>query len=269
MAGVLVAGLLALSACSATTGEGAGEGDGMGMRLPGPTAGFDYQLGGAYDPPAGVTTVARDRTAPPAGVGYDICYVNGFQTQPGESEDVARRHPELLVRMEGAPLADPGWPDEYLFDTSTPETRAALAAMVGPWIEGCRDAGYDAVEIDNLDSFSRSEGRLTAEDNLALAAEYVRLAHGLGLAIAQKNAAELVDRGRAAGFDFAVTESCAEFAECDVYADAYPVVLDIEYDEDGFDAACAARLAGVATILRDPLLAPPSDPAYRYAACEP
>ena len=47
----------------------------------------DYQLGAAYPPPDGVEIVARARTAsPPPGV-YAICYINGFQTQPGEDWD--------------------------------------------------------------------------------------------------------------------------------------------------------------------------------------
>ncbi|WP_250983997.1 endo alpha-1,4 polygalactosaminidase [Rhizobium sp. CG4] len=40
----------------------------------------DYQLGGSYEPPLGVTVVARDSTAMPAEGLYNICYVNGFQT---------------------------------------------------------------------------------------------------------------------------------------------------------------------------------------------
>src|SRR5690606_24638737 len=45
---------------------------------------LDYQLGGAYDVADDVTVVVRDREAPPAGVVLDVCYVNAFQTQPGD-----------------------------------------------------------------------------------------------------------------------------------------------------------------------------------------
>ena len=48
-----------------------------------PTEGrFDYQLGGAYPLPAGVTVVVRDRQDAPAANAYSICYVNGFQASP-------------------------------------------------------------------------------------------------------------------------------------------------------------------------------------------
>ena len=43
----------------------------------------DYQLGGPRSVPDDVGIVVRDRRAPAAGR-YDVCYVNGFQTQPGE-----------------------------------------------------------------------------------------------------------------------------------------------------------------------------------------
>ncbi|MFD5214246.1 endo alpha-1,4 polygalactosaminidase [Microbacterium sp. NPDC058345] len=244
--------------------------DAAEVTLPAPGAGFDYQLGGAYPPPAGVTVVARDRLQEPAGAGYDICYVNGFQTQPDASADTAAEHPELIVHVDGKPLADPGWPDEFLFDTSTPAKRDALVAMVGPWIAGCRDAGYAAVEIDNLDSYTRSEGRLTREDNMALAAEYARLAHEAGLAIAQKNTAEHASRLAEIGYDFAITESCQRYDECGAYADVYTVVLDIEYvDElgaDGFAQACADP-SRPTMILRDHDLRMPEDAGYVYRAC--
>src|SRR5690606_26118090 len=93
----------------------------------------------------------------------------------------------------------------------------------------------------------RSGGQLTVEDNLELAGKLVAVAHDQGLAAAQKNAAEEAERGRdEAGFDFAITESCAAWAECDLYTEAYGAenVLAVEYPEDlesvglTFDEVC-------------------------------
>jgi len=42
----------------------------------------DYQLGGAAEPEPNVGIVVRDRTDPPAAGRFNVCYVNGFQTQP-------------------------------------------------------------------------------------------------------------------------------------------------------------------------------------------
>ena len=80
------------------TGGGSGS-DGSGSSaLPTPGAAFDYQLGGAYTPPAGVTVVSRDRTATPASGLYNICYVNGFQIQPDEASWWQAQHPDLILR---------------------------------------------------------------------------------------------------------------------------------------------------------------------------
>jgi len=44
------------------------------VALPPVNAGFDYQIGGAYPLPAGVTVVSRDWRDAPAG-DYAVCYV--------------------------------------------------------------------------------------------------------------------------------------------------------------------------------------------------
>jgi hypothetical protein len=267
----VVASAAALVGCAAP-GSGSSS-ESTGPELPPAGAAFDYQLGGAYPPPDGVEVVARDRTVTPAGVGYDICYVNGFQTQPDASADWLADHPELLVHVDGEPLADPGWPDEYLLDASNDAKRTEIAGIVGPWIEGCARDGYDAVEIDNLDSFTRSAGAFGLEAATALASEYVRLAHDAGLAIGQKNAAEHAERMHSAGFDFAVTESCMVYDECAAYTDIYDVVLDVEYTdelgEDGFAGACGRGPSDrpSSMILRDPLLIPAGDPDHTYTRC--
>ncbi|GAA1114789.1 endo alpha-1,4 polygalactosaminidase [Nocardiopsis metallicus] len=242
-----------------------------------PEGGFDYQLGGAYPPPAGVTTVVRDSAAEPAPGLYSVCYVNGFQTQPGDLGRWSEETPELLLRDEdGEPITDPGWPDEVLLDTSTAEGRERISQVLAATVDRCADAGFDAVEFDNLDSYLRSGGRLTADDNLALAARLVALAHRHGLAAAQKNTAEEAERGRReAGFDFAVTESCAAWAECALYTDVYGPdnVLAVEYpaelEEAGLalGAVCAHVSTPSRTVLRDPGLVASDEPGYLHDTC--
>jgi hypothetical protein len=256
---VALVGALLLAGCS-------GEVTADAPDLPPSGAGFDYQLAGAYPAPEGVSVVARDSTAEPAGAGYDICYVNGFQTQPGESEDWLLTRPHLLLHDDDDPVADPDWPDEYLLDTSTALNRSTILALRGTAITACAEAGYHAVEIDNLDSYTRSAERLTIENNIALAAGYADLAHRLGLAIAQKNGS--TDSGRLrdeVGFDFVIAEDCAQFEECAAYTDAYgDLVFDIEYDADFLAAACEAVGSAV---LRDVGLVVADDPAYVFQSC--
>lgn len=237
------------------------------LRLPPANGSLDYQLGGPYGPPPGVEIVSRDRTASPAPGLYNICYVNGFQTQPGEEPFWLEDHPTLVLRdSSGAPVIDPDW-DEMLLDVTTPAKRAELAAVVGDWIAGCALAGFDAVEIDNLDTYSRSGGLIDQEDAVAFMRLLSDRAHAEGIAIAQKNSGEIVDRRAEMGTDFAVVEECNRYSECDVFTGAYgDRVLIIEYRRADFDRGCAAY-PELSIVLRDLNLTTPGDGAYVYDGC--
>lgn len=218
----------------------------------------DYQLGGAYTPAAGVNVVARDRTADPLPGVYSICYLNAFQTQPGESADW---DPDLLLRDDaGEPVTDPEWPDENLLDISTADKRARIAERVGAWIDECADDGFAGVEFDNLDVATRSDGRLADADALDLAGLLVDRAHGAGLQAGQKNYGDHAAALRARGFDFAVAEECAQYDECSLYTRAYgAAVIDIEYVENQdvpFADVCAEPQRPEGIVLRDRDLAP-------------
>jgi Glycoside-hydrolase family GH114 len=235
------------------------------LTLPSPSGAFDYQLGCAYAVPAEVSVVVRDRMAPADPNVYAICYVNAFQTQPGS--DWSGPLDDLILRdSRGRPMSDPAWPDEYLLDISTPERRRRLTALVGAWIEGCAAAGFDAVELDNLDSYDRSGRRLTVEHAQAYAAELIRVAHENLLAVAQKNASERSPHFHALGFDFAISEQCWENDECEQYTAEYGErVFDVEYDTSAFERGCNARRAPV-PLLRDLELVSPG-PGYVRREC--
>ena len=231
----------------------------------------DYQLGGAYTPAAEVTLVVRDSTAEPAPGLYNVCYVNGFQTQPGDSDAWLAEHPELVLRTAaGKPVVDPGWPDEYILDVSTEAKREAIADIMAGTMATCAERGFDAVELDNLDSYSRSGGALDLDDTVAAAHLYVERGHALGLAVGQKNTAELEARGRdEIGFDFAIVEECGYWEECDVFTDVYgSAVFAIEYPDDGdFAATCAVPGRPANMVLRDHDLVTPSHEDYVYERC--
>ncbi|MCT4352021.1 endo alpha-1,4 polygalactosaminidase [Streptomyces sp. Je 1-79] len=235
---------------------------------PEPHVGFDYQIGGPYPPPPGVGAVSRDRTAKPADGLYNICYVNAFQAQPDATGWWQENHPDLLLRdAAGKPVVDEDW-DEALFDVSTPAKRERLIAVVGAWIDGCATAGYQAVEADNLDSYERSGGRLTLEHDLAFARLLVDRAHAAGLAIGQKNAADLAPRGRSLGFDFAVAEECGQYDECGPYATAYDNrVLVIEYEPAGLTRACEGWGRTLSVVLRDTGVRPAGETGYVRSTC--
>ncbi len=260
---VLVAAALAVSAVPA---------HGEAPQPPPADATADYQLGGGYATTADVVT--RDRTDAPTGR-YDICYVNAFQTQPGELAWWRAHHRHLLLRKAGQLVRDAGWPDEVLLDTRTVQRRAGIARVLARWTAGCARHGFDAVEPDNLDSWTRSRHLLTRAGNLDLARRLVAAAHRQGLAVAQKNTAELTARQvRSAGFDFAVAEDCQVYDECGVYRRRYgDHVIEVEYagpggaGRTGFDAACAARGDVWSIVLRDRDLRTPGERGYLHDAC--
>jgi hypothetical protein len=239
----------------------------VNVTLPPVNAGLDYQLGGAYALPDGVTVVSRDRNDPPAASAYNVCYVNGFQIQQEEEPEWMSAHPELILRDAGGDLViDTGW-DEWLIDIRTPEKRAAVAEIVGAWIEKCAADGFDAVEIDNLDSYSRSNGLLDPEDAIATMRLFADTAHAVNLAIAQKNSSELVPRRNDMATDFAVIEECNRWDECDAYTAGYGEhVLIIEYRMQDFTKGCAAY-PGLSIVYRDVKLRMPGDTSYRYQGC--
>lgn len=235
--------------------------------LPPGNADFDYQIGGPYSPPQGVSVVSRDRSAEPAPGLYNLCYVNGFQTQPGESNFWLTQHPDLLLRDEkGEAVIDPDW-NEMLFDTTTAEKRAALAVIVGEWIEGCARDGFDAVEIDNLDTYSRSNGRISQENNVAFMRLLSDVGHAHGLAMGQKNSAEILDRAGEMGTDFAVAEECNRYKECGDYVDVYgDLVFVIEYRDQDFEFGCE-NFPQLSIVRRDLDVSTPDEASYVHDAC--
>ncbi|MFE4689816.1 endo alpha-1,4 polygalactosaminidase [Streptomyces sp. NPDC056749] len=274
LASVLGAGLL--TGCAGTGGDSGGDEPTRATSSADillPTAGmpFDYQIGGGYTPPEGVRAISRDREDDPASGQYNVCYVNAFQTQPGALKWWQDTHPDLLLRDgDGEMIIDEGW-DEVLLDTSTADRRTQLEEIVGEWIDGCAESGFQAVEPDNLDSFERSKGKLTQDDNAAFAQALAERAHGDGLAIGQKNTTDLLDRHEEIGFDFAVAEECAQFDECGDYADAYDDrVFAIEYEGEGdvgFDESCSSWGDRISLVLRDLDVLPAGEKGHVFRTC--
>jgi hypothetical protein len=242
---------------------------------------FDYQIGGDYPPPSGVTVVSRDWFAgrDARGGRYTICYVNAFQTQDDERgvdrPDERSNWPRRLVLHKLGD--DPNWGGEFLIDISSPAKRAAAARHVRPMVDRCARKGFEAVEFDNLDSWTRFDGTPLANRvpfGRRAAIAYAELltdhAHGRGLAVAQKNTLEL---GRHAalhriGFDFAIAEQCGRYHECRAFTAMYGRhVIVIEYGRRGFRAACTTVGQRVSVVLRDVPVSIPGSATYRYRAC--
>jgi hypothetical protein len=143
--------------------------------------------------------------------------------------------------------------------------------VLGPVVSGCADKGFDAVEVDNFDTFTRFSD-VDRAGAIELARSFARIAHDRGLAIGQKNAAESTETGRREiGFDFAVAEECATYRECDQYRKAYgDHVLQIEYTDDlpmPFRDVCSSPDRAPLTILRDRDLVPKGTDGFTYQQC--
>jgi hypothetical protein len=232
-------------------------------------AGVDYQIGGAYTPPSGVSIVERDNADSPASGKWNVCYINGFQTQPGESGKFASDL--ILHNSSGKAVGDPDWPGEYLLDTSNTATRAGILAVLDGVIDTCASKGFDAVEFDNLDSYTRSGKLLTADNNIAMAKLFVAYAHSKGLWAAQKNTVELSQRLHdEAGFDFAIAEECVQWSECSGYTEVYGgKAFDVEYSDNSLSLSqvCASSQRMASTVYRDRDLVAKGSSGYVYGTC--
>ncbi|SCD45907.1 hypothetical protein GA0115240_10945 [Streptomyces sp. DvalAA-14] len=235
------------------------------VTLPPAHAGFDYQIGGGYTPPAGVSVVSRDHDDSPAAGLYNICYVNAFQTQEGAESDWDADL--LLHNAKGKVVKDPDW-DEAILDIRTASNRQRIADKVDGWIDQCAAKGFQAVEPDNFDTYTRFPSYLTQAE----AESYIQLlsahAHSKNLAIAQKNTAELSGDHAVNGLDFAIAEECADYSECGDYTSAYGNhVIVIEYTAKGLSKACSGYGSTLSIVQRDEDVVPKGTSGYVRKTC--
>lgn len=275
---IVAAVALALLAAGVLPARGAA----ADWEAPPANATFDYQIGGDYPLPDGVTVVSRDWFigSAPAGA-YGICYVNAYQTQADEAgvdrpDERSNWPADLVLSALGD---DPNWGGEYLIDVSTAEKRAEAAAWVKPMLETCASKGFRAVEFDNLDSWTRFEGTPVAgqvpfgrAEAVAYAALLVADAHALGLAAAQKNTVELTasEAREQIGFDFAIAEECGRWKECGGYRALYgDLVFVIEYRLKDYKKDCKKKKLrkALSIVLRDIDVTTPESKSYVYRAC--
>ncbi len=70
-------------------------------------------------------------------------------------------HNDLILKdASGNLVYDTEW-NELMFDIRTADKRTRLLAIVQTWIQRCADSEFQAVEIDNLDTYSRSNNLIS------------------------------------------------------------------------------------------------------------
>ena len=115
-------------------------------------------------------------------------------------------------------------------------------------IDGCAEKGYEAVEYDNLDSWTRFDGTPLARkvpfgkrDALAFAKLLAKRAHARrpGGRPEEHRRRHPGGRREKVGFDFAIAEECARYGECGRYRRVHgDEVIVIEYRRKDFNRAC-------------------------------
>ena len=202
--------------------------------------------------------------APAPGL-YNICNINAYQA---ESDAETDWDADLLLRdADGKVVHDTDW-DEAVLDIRTAAKRERIAARLDTWIDACAAKGYQAVEPDNYDSFTRFPSSLKAAQAEALMKRLAAHAHAEGLAIAQKNTAELVSDRASLGLDFAIVEECAEYDECGEFADAFDDnVLMVEYTKKGLTTACATWSSTLSVVRRDEEVEPEGADGFLRETC--
>jgi hypothetical protein len=90
----------------------------------------------------------------------------------------------------------------------------ALAPILGARLDQCRSKGFDAVDAEDVDTYTRATGfPLTAADQLRFNRWLAQAAHARGLAIGLRN--DLDQAVPLAGdFDFAIVDRCGARAQC-------------------------------------------------------
>ena len=99
------------------------------------------------------------------------------------------------ARPSGKTVIDADW-NEMMLDARRRPSAARARRDHRRLDRRCAADGFDAVEIDNLDTFARSHGLMTEDDAVAQVRLFADAAHAAGLAIAQKNSAEITGRRR-------------------------------------------------------------------------
>lgn len=122
-----------------------------------------------------------------------------------------------------------GWPGEKWLDI---RQISKLSPIMSARFQMCKDKGFDAVEPDNIDGYSNSTGfPLSAADQLAYNKWIATTVHSMGMSVALKNDLDQVG-DLVSQYDFALSEQCFEFSECDKltpFINANKAVFEVEY----------------------------------------
>jgi len=191
-----------------------------------------------------------------------ICYFDA-----GVYEDYRSDADSFPASVIGNP--DIGWEGSYWLDIR--QLDVLLPIMNNRMVSWCKGKGFDAIEPDETEVWSNDSGfAITKEENTAYNQAIAEMAHSLELSVGLKgNNTEAALNEPA--FDWALTEQCWEYDECDNFRDSFllqgKAVFNVEYD---VDPDCATANAWhMNSTRRDLDLVGPSSPEYLHEPCIP
>ncbi len=174
--------------------------------------------------------------------------------------------------LDGGP-SDLGWEDSYWVDVR--DLDALMPILEHRMKDWCLAKGFDAIEPDETEVWAnwneqRPEDPITLEQNNAFQEAVSAMGHGLGLSVGLKgNNTEAPALEPL--FDWALTEQCWEFEECEFFRDSFvaqgKAVFSVEYDVPP-DCALANEYH-INASQRDLDLVGPNDAGYLYEPCLP
>jgi hypothetical protein len=147
-----------------------------------------------------------------------------------------------------------GWPGEKWLDVSDDKgQRTFILQELGKRMDACAAAGFDGVELDNVDGYANSTGfTITAAAQEYFNAAIANLAHSKGLSVALKNDLEQV-ADLEPYFDYAVNEQCFELGECAMlqpFVAAGKAVFNVEYNAQPSQFCAPANTQGIEAIAK-------------------
>jgi hypothetical protein len=199
------------------------------------------------------------------GLGPDIVVICYFDAGVYESyRSDASSFPQSIIGN-----ADQGWPNSYWLDIR--QLSVLMPILKNRMVNWCKGKGFDAIEPDETEVWSNNSGfPLTLADNNAFQQAISDMAHSLGMSVGLKG------NNTEAGileplFDWALTEQCWEFSECDNFQTSFlakgKAVFNVEYSVS--PNCTQANAWHMNSVKRDLQVVGPASAGYLYQPCIP
>jgi hypothetical protein len=194
-----------------------------------------------------------------------VCYVDVGTHELDRSDSAQFPASVLGSAVAGSPGVT--WLDVRDQATLLPIMKARLSN----W---CKDKGFDGVEPDNLDGWTNDPGfPITEAQNVSYDLAIASTAHALGLSVGVKNLMASLSTANIPsvenGFDWALTEHCFEYGQCDSYTQSFAAkgkaTWDVEYT--GTPSCPQAAMVHLNAQLRDMDRVAPGGGGYIYDPC--